>query len=111
MPQDVVLSPEQILAEVRKFIPESVKKCQHTNTHRVTKGALTLLKNLPGARDAVLEYAGKVFFLAVNRQIRHMEVINLTPKKSLFSKDHTNKNYNFYYFRIIQVFQFLMNQQ
>lgn len=69
-----MLSPEEILVEVRKFIPESVKKCQRTNTHEVTKGALTLLKNLPAAREAVLEYLRKVFFLAVNRQIRHIEV-------------------------------------
>ncbi|KAK0086015.1 hypothetical protein PV325_004038 [Microctonus aethiopoides] len=74
-----MLSPEEILVEVRKFIPESVKKCQRTNTHEVTKGALTLLKNLPAAREAVLEYLRKVFFLAVNRQIRHIEVQPNTP--------------------------------
>lgn len=73
MSREEILSPEEIIAEVRKFIPESVKKCQRTNIQRVTKGALILLKNLPGARDAILEYAGKVFFFAVNRQIRHIE--------------------------------------
>ncbi|XP_015116188.1 integrator complex subunit 5 [Diachasma alloeum] len=73
-PPEDFLTPEQILAEVRKFIPESVKKCQHTNVHKVTKGALNLLRNLPGAREAVLEYLRKVFFFAVNRQNRHMEL-------------------------------------
>lgn len=77
MQQSENLTPEQILAEVRIFIPESVKKCQHTNVHQVTKGALMLLRNLPGSREAVLEYLRKVFFLAVNRQIRHMEVISI----------------------------------
>ncbi|XP_063988292.1 integrator complex subunit 5 [Diachasmimorpha longicaudata] len=73
-PPEDLLTPEQILVEVRKFIPESVKKCQHTNVYKVTKGALTLLRTLPGAREAVLEYLRKVFFLAVNRQNRHMEM-------------------------------------
>lgn len=73
-PIDVSLSPEEILAEVRKFIPESVKQCQRTNCHEVTVGALVLLRNLPAAREAVLEYLSKVFFVAVNRQIRHVEV-------------------------------------
>uniref|UniRef100_A0A0C9QQX7 INTS5 protein n=2 Tax=Fopius arisanus TaxID=64838 RepID=A0A0C9QQX7_9HYME len=80
MPQpEELLTPEQILVEVRKFIPESVKKCQHTNVYKVTKGALTLLRNLPGAREAVLEYLRKVFFFAVNRQNRHMEIYPPQP--------------------------------
>ncbi|XP_008547533.1 integrator complex subunit 5 [Microplitis demolitor] len=78
-PIDVSLSPEEILAEVRKFIPESVKQCQRTNCHEVTVGALVLLRNLPAAREAVLEYLSKVFFVAVNRQIRHVEMHPNSP--------------------------------
>lgn len=88
-----ILSPEEIIAEVRKFIPESVKKCQRTNIQRVTKGALTLLKNLPGARDAILEYAGKVFFFAVNRQIRHIEVRQIFVEIKFVITHNKNKNY------------------
>lgn len=71
---DGTFTSEEILLEVRKFIPESVKKCQRTNTQEITVVALNLIKNLPASREAVLEYLRKVFFLAVNRQIRHAEV-------------------------------------
>ncbi|XP_034942928.1 integrator complex subunit 5-like [Chelonus insularis] len=71
LPSNKPLTPEEILVEVRKFIPESVKNCQKEYTHEVTKGALLLLKNLPAARNAVLEYLRKVFFSAVNRQVCH----------------------------------------
>ncbi|XP_043288264.1 integrator complex subunit 5 [Venturia canescens] len=68
------LTPLEISTEVRKFIQESVKKPHRTDVAEVTKGALILLRHLPGSREAVLEYICKIFFYACSRQLRNMEV-------------------------------------
>lgn len=69
------LSPQDILAEVRKFISGAVSRPSHSaNTQDVTRTALFLLKNVPAARDAVLEYFCSVFFAAVSKYVRQIEV-------------------------------------
>ncbi|XP_035740370.1 integrator complex subunit 5-like [Vespa mandarinia] len=67
------LSPQDILAEVRKFISSAVRPSHNTNTLDVTRTALFLLKNLPAARDAVLEYFCNVFCIAVTKYVRQIE--------------------------------------
>ena len=78
---EVILTPEEISQEVRKFIHESVRKPNRTDIAEVTRGALVLLKHLPGSRDAVLEYICKIFFYACSRQMRNMEVCNGSNRK------------------------------
>lgn len=69
-----VLSPQDILVEVRKFISGAVRPSHSTSTLDVTRTALTLLRNVPAARDAVLEYFCNVFFIAVTKYVRQLEV-------------------------------------
>lgn len=68
------LSPQDILVEVRKFISGAVRPSHSTNTQDVTRTALSLLKNVPAARDAVLEYFCNVFSIVVTKYVRHIEV-------------------------------------
>ncbi|XP_018404264.1 PREDICTED: integrator complex subunit 5 [Cyphomyrmex costatus] len=67
------LSPQEILSEVRKFISGAVRPTHNTNTQDVTRTALSLLKNVPAAREAVLEYFCNVFFVAVTKYVRQIE--------------------------------------
>ncbi|XP_076236302.1 integrator complex subunit 5 omd isoform X2 [Calliopsis andreniformis] len=62
-----------ILAEVRKFISGAVRPTHNTSTLDVTRTALSLLRNVPAARDAVLEYFCNVFFAAVTKYFRQIE--------------------------------------
>lgn len=68
------LSPQDILNEVRKFISGVIRPSHSTNTQEVTRTALSLLKNVPATRDAVLEYFCNVFFVAVTKYVRQIEV-------------------------------------
>lgn len=68
------LSPEDILAEVRKFISGAIRPTHSTSTLDVTRTALSLLRHVPAARDAVLEYFCNVFFIAVTKYVRQLEV-------------------------------------
>jgi len=70
------LSPQDILTEVRKFISGAIRPAHNTNTQDVTRTALSLLKNVPAAREAVLEYFCNVFFVAVTKYVRQIEVCN-----------------------------------
>ncbi|KYM81411.1 Integrator complex subunit 5 [Atta colombica] len=67
------LSPQDILTEVRKFISGAIRPAHNTNTQDVTRTALSLLKNVPAAREAVLEYFCNVFFVAVTKYVRQIE--------------------------------------
>ncbi|XP_076180595.1 integrator complex subunit 5 omd isoform X2 [Ptiloglossa arizonensis] len=67
------LSPQDILSEVRKFISGAVRPTHNTSTLDVTRTALFLLRNVPAARDAVLEYFCNVFFVAVTKHVRQIE--------------------------------------
>lgn len=69
-----ILSSQDILTEVRKFISGAIRPSHNTNTQDVTRTALSLLKNVPAARDAVLEYFCNVFFVAVTKYVRQIEV-------------------------------------
>ncbi|CAL1679213.1 unnamed protein product [Lasius platythorax] len=85
------LSPQDILAEVRKFISGAVSRPSHSaNTQDVTRTALFLLKNVPAARDAVLEYFCSVFFAAVSKYVRQIETNqNLPiPEESIIAEIH-----------------------
>ena len=67
------LSPQDILTEVRKFISGAVRPTHSTSTLDVTRTALSLLRSVPAARDAVLEYFCNVFFVAVTKHVRQIE--------------------------------------
>lgn len=66
--------PQDILIEIRKFISGAVRASHGTNPLDVTRTALSLLKNVPATRDAVLEYLCNVFFVAVTKYVRQIEV-------------------------------------
>ncbi|XP_072762301.1 integrator complex subunit 5 [Anoplolepis gracilipes] len=86
------LSPQDILAEVRKFISGAVSRPSHSaNTQDVTRTALFLLKNVPAARDAVLEYFCNVFFAAVSKYVRQIETNQNVPiaEESIIAEIHT----------------------
>lgn len=76
MPQssEELLSPQDILADVRRFISGAARPSHSTNTLELTRTGLSLLKNVPAARDAVLEYLCNVFSVAVNKHVRQIEV-------------------------------------
>ncbi|KAM0729054.1 Integrator complex subunit 5 [Formica fusca] len=85
------LSPQDILTEVRKFISGAVSRSSHSaNTQDVTRTALFLLKNVPAARDAVLEYFCNVFFTAVSKYVRQIETNqNISiPEESIIAEIH-----------------------
>ncbi|CAL7942676.1 unnamed protein product [Xylocopa violacea] len=85
------LSPQDILAEVRKFISGAIRPTHSTSTLDVTRTALSLLRNVPAARDAVLEYFCNVFFVAVTKYVRQIETNqNLTIcEESIIAEIHT----------------------
>lgn len=74
MLHNTTLSHQDILAEVKKFISGAVRPIHSTNTQDVTRTALYLLQNVPAARDAVLEYFCNIFFVAVTKYVRQIEV-------------------------------------
>lgn len=74
MLHNTALSHQDILAEVKKFISGAVRPIHSTNTQDVTRTALYLLQNVPAARDAVLEYFCNIFFVAVTKYVRQIEV-------------------------------------
>lgn len=82
------LSPQEISIEVRKFISGAVRSSHSSNTQDVTRTALSLLKNLPAARDAVLEYFCNVFFIAVTKYVRQIEV---------FTQENTHIIHSFFF--------------
>lgn len=71
---DTVLPPQDIMLEVRKFISGTARTSQSSNTLELTRTALGLLKNVPATREAVLEYFCSVFFAAVKKHVRQIEV-------------------------------------
>ncbi|XP_043477683.1 integrator complex subunit 5 [Leptopilina heterotoma] len=75
MPQssEELLSPQDILADVRRFISGAARPSHSTNTLELTRTGLSLLKNVPAAREAVLEYLCNVFSVAVNKHVRQIE--------------------------------------
>ncbi|KAG5330161.1 INT5 protein, partial [Acromyrmex heyeri] len=84
------LSPQDILTEVRKFISGAIRPAHSTNTQDVTRTALSLLKNVPAAREAVLEYFCNVFFVAVTKYVRQIESNqNISiPEESIIAEIH-----------------------
>jgi hypothetical protein len=68
------LPPQDIMVEVRKFICGTARPTQSSNTLELTRTALNLLKNVPATREAVLEYFCSVFFVAVTKYMRQIEV-------------------------------------
>ena len=94
----IVLSPQDILAEVRKFISGAARPSHSTNTLELTRTGLSLLKNVPAARDAVLEYLCNVFSVAVNKHVRQIEVI--------FNHFHSSHFFSFFHNGIIFTFLF-----
>lgn len=92
MLHNTTLSPQDVLAEVRKFISGAVSRSSHNaNTQDVTRTALVLLKNVPAARDAVLEYFCNVFFAAVSKYVRQIETNQNIPipEESIIMEIHT----------------------
>ncbi|XP_032683314.1 integrator complex subunit 5 isoform X1 [Odontomachus brunneus] len=91
MHHTTVLPPQDILAEVRKFISGAVRPSHSTNTQDVTRTALFLLKNVPAARDAVLEYFCNVFFVVVTKYVRLIETNQpiIIPEECIIAEIHT----------------------
>lgn len=88
------LSPQDILTEVRKFISGAVRPTHSTSTLDVTRTALSLLRSVPAARDAVLEYFCNVFFVAVTKHVRQIEVSLEWPSSS-FADEPDTSSYKF----------------
>ncbi|XP_008210247.1 integrator complex subunit 5 [Nasonia vitripennis] len=88
---DTVLPPQDIMLEVRKFISiTTARNSQSSNTLEVTRTALGLLKNVPATREAVLEYFCSVFFAAVNKHMRQIEMRQNVPisEENIISEIH-----------------------
>lgn len=85
------LSPQDILTEVRKFISGAVRPTHNTSTLDVTRTALYLLQNVPAARDAILEYFCNVFFIAVTKHFRQIEV-NSVVSQFVYEPCATNES-------------------
>lgn len=92
------LSPQDILAEVRKFISGAVRPTHSTSTLDVTRTALSLLRNVPAVRDAVLEYFCNVFFVAVTKYVRQIEVSKYLIIYHKIYDLIKNSNINFFIF-------------
>ncbi|WAR31568.1 INT5-like protein [Mya arenaria] len=70
-----IFSPQEILKEVRTFIHGANYKVQNLRQREnLSQSALILLRTLPTARAAVLEYTAGVFDEAVNAYLLEMEV-------------------------------------
>jgi len=66
---------QEILREVRTFIHGANYKAQNLRQREsLGQSALVLLRTLPSARQAVLEYTGGVFDEAVNSYLLEMDV-------------------------------------
>ncbi|EFN88542.1 Integrator complex subunit 5 [Harpegnathos saltator] len=91
MHNTATLSPQDILAEVRKFISGTVRPSHNTNTQDMTRTALFLLKNVPATRAAVLEYFCNVFFIAVTKYVRQIETNQAItiPEESIIAEIHS----------------------
>lgn len=72
-PTVVKASQQDLMAELSLFVEGATKTVQ-CNPIDLTKTALSLLKNLPAARDAVLEYFCFVFDTAAENYIVRLEV-------------------------------------
>lgn len=66
------LQQPDILSELNSFII-GVSQSSKSNPVNLSKNALFLLKNLPAARDAVLEYFCNVFDAAASNYIKRYE--------------------------------------
>ncbi|XP_012524934.1 integrator complex subunit 5 isoform X2 [Monomorium pharaonis] len=86
-----ILSPQEVLAEIRKFISGASRPVHSANTQDVTRTALSLLRNVPAARDAVLEYFCNVFFVAVTKYVRQIETNQNIPipEENIITEIHT----------------------
>lgn len=69
-----MMSTQDVLIEIRKFINGAVRSSHNKNVADLTRTGLTLLKNVPATRDAVLEYFCTVFEAAVTKYVRQIEV-------------------------------------
>ncbi|KAJ8870928.1 hypothetical protein PR048_027230 [Dryococelus australis] len=64
---------QDLLGELRTFVAGATRTVK-TNPVEFARTALSLLKTLPAARDAVLEYFCSVFDIAVDKYITEVKV-------------------------------------
>ena len=65
---------QNILSELRTFIAGASRPAE-TNHANLVKVAVSLLKSLPAAREAALEYFGIVFHNHVSKYLTLLEVL------------------------------------
>ncbi|XP_024943698.1 integrator complex subunit 5 [Cephus cinctus] len=84
------LSHHDISVEVRTFIAGAARFNQSTNTIDLARTALSLLKNVPATREAVLEYFCSVFYAAVRKHVRQIESNKSPPvnEESIIAEIH-----------------------
>jgi len=65
--------PEDLMTELRTFVAGATRPVK-TNPLELARTALSILKTLPAARDAVLEYFCTLFDSAVSKYVTQIEV-------------------------------------
>lgn len=71
---------QDLMSELRAFIAGSQRSAAKANHAELTRTALSLLKSLPAARDAVLEYFCTVMDMSVSRYMSQLEVSHTEVK-------------------------------
>lgn len=89
--QPTVIRPatQDLMTELHIFIGGATKN-NHVNPLDLAKTALNLIKNLPAARDAVLEYFCTVFDKAAMNYVVRIEVSNNKQYLGTLHTQHKN---------------------
>lgn len=75
-PMEITINSDsqEILSELRTFI-SGTSRPTDTNHRSLVRTAVSLMKTLPAARDALLEYYGTVFHHYITKYLSLLEVI------------------------------------
>lgn len=65
--------PQDLMSDLRTFVAGATRPVK-TNPLELARTALSVLKTLPAARDAVLEYFCTLFNSAVSKYVTQIEV-------------------------------------
>lgn len=77
------------MSELRNFLSGTQRATAKSNHVELTKTALTLLKSLPAARDAVLEYFCTVMDMSVSRYVSQLETDREQSTSTAFPEETT----------------------
>lgn len=74
-PMEITINSDsqEILSELRTFISGTTRPTD-TNHRNLVRTAVSLMKTLPAARDALLEYYGTVFHHYITKYLSLLEV-------------------------------------